>query len=1394
MKGKIRALFTSLLLALCLIPFGITAFAAEETPETQKDGTVKITFDYGINADLISNNYKSGDVTYSTSTAVIAGEAVDLNEAATLPSYGDEIEMMYFDHWTGDDGKDYSSGYSYPFEKDTTLTAHWYHKITYLSTDEGHFYDGSTSYSSGFISEEFPFPDVSVCCYTNKSNRAFVGWKLPDGTALTPELASQSAVYQNLTLTAVYTDGYPVTFDVNSENGSIKNYSESYKCADGYPVYTENRSVDETTKKLTFTYPKGVMPSEAPYFCYDPIKYPETYLTGGDESVIFKNWSDKATGGESVYFSNLTPAGDGTDTIYAQWESFWTVSFDSNESEEDDPYPHTVQVVKGSAVGSIPTNYFRTEGVKRCDSFNTKKDGTGETITYEYVPTGNIRVYAQYVPIWTVSLRDDSDWENDKPATYTINDYYTDFDIDRGEKCEDDFMHVSVTWNKDASGKKSNKILNHWNTKLDDTGTKPPFTPTANTTLYAIPEEGVLVTFNSDAREDDPNNKFGSLISFEGEQGTQLTFAYSKKIPMNENIQYAYYKVPAPSYHTNDDTKKFAGWSEEYGNAAKIIDPDKFIPTKDLTLYAIWDDLVNVTYHGNGGTFPGYYGEQAKETYVTQEIKGKKFSLQESNLPEMTGKVFIGWTDSENSTKPVAFGTKVLADKALDFYALWEDGYTITLDANGGSLQYMSSREHEHYGEETNVVFTIRKGATVLDKSFSEDYGEEQVRGWAEKKVLGGFSKTKGGEKIDLTDYVPEGDETFYAVWEDPVSVTYDPGEGKLEDYEENPVYLAKGKTLKSIYYQTPTPTLAGKEFVGWFTASDGRFNDLTPVTADIKVTAKYTTETSKVTFNAGENATVNSRDAEGKAAQTLEIAVPKGSEIDLKEFVTENSSEDLKFTGWKAGEYFWSADNKNGYYEVADDEVTFTAQWVKPVYYNLTFKGNGGLVDAADMEDDPSEELELGIEQGSVVGDTIFATKEGQADQIFTGWYSDEACTAVNLVATAETIAAYKPTSDMILYAGWETKKVAVTSVSLDKEILTLGVKDGVADTYQLKVVILPLDATNNKVTFTSSAPDIATVSESGLITAVKAGTAEQPAQATITVKTEDGGFTASCVVTVTDQTTSEVKNSIDALIDSIDNAADAAAAKTALESELEKMGGADVLAGMAVQDEDVAKKLAELEESYKAATGVTVTDLMQNDAAKKAVKDILGVDANADNLKVEGAGLNADPNQTIGLSVSAVPEDKQQDIDETKYTNAKQIDMSLTVVDGQGEKKIEALRAPVTVTLPIPSQMVRQKLVILHFDSSGNITETIRPVFKNNSMSVTVSHFSIFAIVELAEPQGGSDITPTPTPTQPPADTPAGTPTPTPPAGGQDPAITTVPTPTQTPVAAPAKVRVTR
>lgn len=87
------------------------------------------------------------------------------------------------------------------------------------------------------------------------------------------------------------------------------------------------------------------------------------------------------------------------------------------------------------------------------------------------------------------------------------------------------------------------------------------------------------------------------------------------------------------------------------------------------------------------------------------------------------------------------------------------------------------------------------------------------------------------------------------------------------------------------------------------------------------------------------------------------------------------------------------------------------------------------------------------------------------------------------------------------------EPPVVHVESIALDAEELTLT---ALGETRQLTATVLPADATDPSVSWQSDDEAVCTVNGQGLVTATGDGSA------TVTATTADGGFTATCAVTV--------------------------------------------------------------------------------------------------------------------------------------------------------------------------------------------------------------------------------------------------------------------------------------
>ena len=119
------------------------------------------------------------------------------------------------------------------------------------------------------------------------------------------------------------------------------------------------------------------------------------------------------------------------------------------------------------------------------------------------------------------------------------------------------------------------------------------------------------------------------------------------------------------------------------------------------------------------------------------------------------------------------------------------------------------------------------------------------------------------------------------------------------------------------------------------------------------------------------------------------------------------------------------------------------------------------------------------------------------------------------------ETLVPMTPNSDDGVPTSWTAQTdgaTAVTSVALDKTELVLIVGDAAV---QLKATVLPEDATDKTVTWSSDKTSVATVDATGNVTAVAEG------EATITAKA--GDKTATCTVTVTAATVAVTSVALD-------------------------------------------------------------------------------------------------------------------------------------------------------------------------------------------------------------------------------------------------------------------------
>jgi uncharacterized repeat protein (TIGR02543 family) len=158
---------------------------------------------------------------------------------------------------------------------------------------------------------------------------------------------------------------------------------------------------------------------------------------------------------------------------------------------------------------------------------------------------------------------------------------------------------------------------------------------------------------------------------------------------------------------------------------------------------------------------------------------------------------------------------------------------------------------------------------------------------------------------------------------------------------------------------------------------------------------------------------------------------------------------------------------------------------------YKLTFNANGGKVSTKNKK----------IEKNQKCGKLPVPTRSGYA---FVGWYTKK---SGGTLVDSNTVMK----KSITVYAHWKKGNIAVKSVSLDKKKMEINV----GETGSLVAKVNPVNATNKKLTWTSSDKSIATVDSNGVVTGKKAGTV------TITVKSNNNKK-ATCKVIVKTASTS--------------------------------------------------------------------------------------------------------------------------------------------------------------------------------------------------------------------------------------------------------------------------------
>ena len=296
-------------------------------------------------------------------------------------------------------------------------------------------------------------------------------------------------------------------------------------------------------------------------------------------------------------------------------------------------------------------------------------------------------------------------------------------------------------------------------------------------------------------------------------------------------------------------------------------------------------------------------------------------------------------------------------------------------------------------------------------------------------------------------------DQPFTVYKNGEVTVTFDANGGQCDTTSLD---ITSGEMISAL----PTPIREGFDFLGWFDQNGGEFTAETAVTADITVTAKWTSESSggetdqptaafslssdvnyppkyhiantsyklygTITSLCGNMTTVKGGifDTDGKMIYGTTVSV------NATTFNISQIDNYIAFRNLGVGKYYYriTATNDCGTYDVIN--YFFNAVTEVPTFFTVTFDANGGQCDTTSLE----------IISGETVSALPTPVREGFD---FLGWFDEnggeftaETAVTADITVTAKWEVAQPPLDDLsweiesYLYARYRGRRVSLHNV----------------------------------------------------------------------------------------------------------------------------------------------------------------------------------------------------------------------------------------------------------------------------------------------------------------------------------------------------------------------------
>ena len=572
----------------------------------------------------------------------------------------------------------------------------------------------------------------------------------------------------------------------------------------------------------------------------------------------------------------------------------------------------------------------------------------------------------------------------------------------------------------------------------EDSGTavnQPSDTGTAgtDTNLYADDDNGGEVPLNSaSAGEPEAVTDSRSEMVVAAESDTDESESYTVTYDPNggswdedgtdsDSRTAAIKKGNPADYYGNPVRKGFAvaGWStDRNAEEPEITALWQYVPTSDVTLYAVWKEAWTVTLDPNGGNWPGNLTDT--EPSAIAIAKGDR--LYFGYLLYRKGYAVVGWSTDKDAQEP-EFSNQgnYVPTGDVTLYAVWKEAWTMTCDPNGGYW----------YGNVTEtdpLSFAVAKGKSY-DDNLQPDQNGSAIVGWSTER------NAEEPEITDLSQYVPTGDVTLYAVWKEAWTVTLDPNGGYWGEESKTgtiPFTVAKGDTASRYFH----PDRSGLAFAGWSTDRNAKEPDI----KDLKTFVPASDVTLYAVWKDAWTITFYPNYETDNDPYVVEVM--KGCSVG-DDLANRRAKENCICIGWStdpnATEPEIKAEELIDYIPASDMSLYAVLKEGWKIYFDPT----GGSWSMDDNKE--ADYIYRGVLKGDTIGEPPTPYRKGYS---LAGWSID----FNNFIAktpeiSADEAASYIPTKDLYLLATWTLDTEKEPKVEYQTHVQSIGWQNLVSD-----------------------------------------------------------------------------------------------------------------------------------------------------------------------------------------------------------------------------------------------------------------------------------------------------------------------------------------------------------